>query len=184
MLCLALKAYAKDDLYKNDIVNRRTFGFSIQEGIPFYKLPEGKSYKPTGIIAVYHQPLFKAKRLVNVGVDIMPQIWFSKAMAVGTELGLNLSFNLNIQIKKTSILSFQIGSGIHYFGMETKRQADGFIFSDNFLGSYKRMIVMKNKKRIQLGFITGYRHLSNLSIHTPNTGIDNIMAGFIFDRIF
>ncbi|MFN8238040.1 MAG: acyloxyacyl hydrolase [Chitinophagales bacterium] len=175
---------AKDDTYKDEYVNRRSFGFSVQQGIPFYRLPEGNGYYSTGITGVYHQPFFKSKRLVNAGIDILPQVWFSKAHTSSVELGINISLNLNIQIKKVSILAFHIGSGVHYFGMQTKRQADGFIFSDNFYMTYKHLLIMKNKKKIGLGFMGGFRHLSNLNIKEPNTGIDSILFGFCFDRIF
>ncbi|MBK9329294.1 MAG: acyloxyacyl hydrolase [Sphingobacteriales bacterium] len=175
---------AKDDTYKNEFVNRRSFGFTVQQAIPFYRLPEGKPYYSAGITGVYHQPFFKARRLVNAGIDILPQIWFSKAHITSVELGLNVSLNLNIQLKKTSVLSFHIGSGVHYFGMETERQAEGFTFSDNFYLTYKHLVTMKNKKKIGLGFMTGFRHLSNLNVKRPNTGIDSILLGFCFDRIF
>ena len=177
-------ADAKDDAYKNEFVNRRTVGFCLQQGIPYYKFPEGRSYKPTGLMGVYHQPLFKAKRLVNVAIDLMPQLWFSKAKIAGIEFGLNMTANLNIQIKRNSILSFHLGSGIHYFGMETDRQAEGFIFSDNVLASYKHQITLKTKKRIDIGCIAGFRHLSNLDTRKPNHGINNIIVGICFDRIF
>lgn len=175
---------AKNDQYKNEFVNRKTFGFCLQQGIPYYKFPEGRSYKPTGLIGVYHQPLFKAKRLVNVAIDLMPQLWFSKAKIAGIEIGLNMTFNLNIQIKRNSILAFHMGSGVHYFGMETERQAEGFIFSDNVLASYKHQITLKNKKRIDIGCIAGFRHLSNLDTRKPNHGINNIIIGICFDRVF
>lgn len=177
-------AKAKDDTYKDEFVNRRTFGFCLQQGIPFYRFPEGRSYKPTGLMGVYHQPFFKAKRLVNVAIDLMPQLWFSKAKIAGIEIGLNTTLNLNIQIKRNSILSFHLGSGVHFFGMDTERQAQGFIFSDNVLISYKHQITLKNYKRIDIGCITGFRHLSNLGTQKPNHGIDNIIVGICFDRVF
>jgi hypothetical protein len=175
---------ASENSYKKEMVNRHSFGVAAQQAFPYYRLPEGKPYYSTGISAVYHQPFFKARRLVNTGIDIMPQFWFSKAHISGTELGINITFNLNIQIRKSAVLAFHIGSGAHYFGMETKRQADGFIFSDNFFMSFKHQISRKNNKMTALGFLFGWRHLSNLNVKEPNTGIDSILFGFYFDRLF
>lgn len=149
-----------------------------------YILPEGKTYKPTGIAAVYHQPLFKAKRLVNMGIDIAPQFWIATAHEVNIEAGLSVALNLNIQIRKKNILSFNAGSGLHYFGMNTQQQAKGFIFCDQIFISYKRAFTFKKNKLAEIGFLTSYRHLSNLGISYPNHGINNIIVGLFFGRVF
>ncbi len=175
---------AQENNYKDEILNRRLLGFTIQQAIPFYKLPEGSFYKATGITANFHQPFFKSKKKVNLGIDITPQFWISYAHRISIEAGLNASINLNFQIKRSSLLSFHAGSGFHYFGMRTTRQARGFLFADNFFASYKHSIQFKNGKLYNIGVMAGFRHMSNLHLQEPNTGIDNIMIGICFDRIF
>jgi hypothetical protein len=179
-----LPLQAQETNFKDEIVNRRSLGFSVQQAIPFYKLPEGKSYKATGITANFHQPFFKSKRKVNLGIDFIPQFWISYAHVVSYEVGLNAAININFEIKKSSLLSFSAGSGFHYFGMHTTQQAHGFLFADNFLGSYKHSIKLKNGRLYDIGVIAGYRHMSNLHINPPNGAIENLILGICFDRIF
>jgi Lipid A 3-O-deacylase (PagL) len=179
-LILAVQFYlsaAQDKEYRNKLINRRTIGFSVQQGIPFYPLPEGRAYNMTGVTANYHQPFFKTKKRVNMGVDLIPELWLSYAHVVSYEIGFNGTINLNIQAGKQAVLAFHIGSGFHYFGMPTLRQAKGFAFANNFLVHYQHALRSKNEKLFTLGFIAGFRHLSNLSIKEPNVGIDNIILG-------
>jgi hypothetical protein len=186
-LILVLQFYfsvAQGEDHKNKLVNRRTVGFSIQQGIPFYKLPEGRSYKLTGITANYHQPFFKTKKRVNMGVDLIPELWISYAHVVSYEIGFNGTVNLNIQAGNQAVLAFHIGSGFHFFGMPTLRQAKGFAFANNFLVNYQHTLRSKKEKLFTLGFLAGFRHLSNLSINEPNVGVDNIMLGICFNRAF
>lgn len=185
MLCLGFMTglYAGDDA-KLKFINQRLLGFSAQQGIAFYRIPEGRQYSLSGIVAHYHQPFFKTSKRVNAGIDLSPQFWVSYAHQTRFEAGLNASLNLNVQCGNLSMLSFDIGSGFQYFGLTTARQAKGFAFANNFLLHFRRLLSTKNNKPYYLGLLAGFRHLSNLDLQKPNGGLDNILFGISFGRAY
>ncbi|MFO7614905.1 MAG: acyloxyacyl hydrolase [Bacteroidales bacterium] len=98
----------------------------------------------------------------------------------GFEYGINLGVLLRMNCCR-DLLSFYtiISAGPHYTKGSIKRQAPGFIFSDNLsLGSN-----IKLWEDIYLDVRTGFRHLSNANLNQPNIGIDNIIlsGGFHYN---
>jgi len=91
---------------------------------------------------------------------------------IGFEYGINLGvlFRMNCY---GDLLSFYtiISAGPHYVSGTIKRQAAGFIFSDNLsIG-----LNIKLWEDIYLDVRAGFRHLSNANLKQPNIGIDNII---------
>jgi hypothetical protein len=161
-------------LHAQSFLNERYFGVFVQHGIPYYDLPEADSYRPTIIGAIYHLPFYQSKNKFNVGVDIMPQVALSRFNGkTVVEFGANMQFNFNLALSDVDIISARGGAGPHFINIETRRQAKGFIFSDNFALSYRR----KLSEQQQVGVLFGIRHLSNAGIMQPNLGIDNLMVG-------
>jgi hypothetical protein len=93
------------------------------------------------------------------------------------ELGANLGLRNYIRINKGFYLYQMLGSGPHFITAIVRRQARGFIFSDNLaIGAYTRL----NKKSLFLNLQFRMRHLSNANITQPNGGINtyNFLVGF------
>ena len=96
------------------------------------------------------------------------------------EFGTNLGVRNYIKINRRLFFYQMIGSGPHFISADVKRQAKGFIFSDNFaIGVFTGV----GKKRSFLNFQLRYRHISNAGLKSPNGGIDSYnfligMSGF------
>jgi len=155
-------------------INRKSVGGMTAFGLTYYSLPENVTYRPILLQAFWHKPLYQTKNFFNVSVEVLPQINFifldSKPEF---ECGVNVFFDFGFQLSKKSILSVIIGSGPHFITVETTKQSNGFLFSDNFLMSFKRNV----SENLEIGVFSGYRHMSNASIKQPNNGIDNILFG-------
>ncbi|MEM1324353.1 MAG: acyloxyacyl hydrolase [Bacteroidota bacterium] len=176
LFCLLLSGF----LSAQSFLNERYFGVFIQHGISYYDLPENDSYHPTIIGAIYHLPFYQSQNRFNVGVDIMPQIALGRFNGkTVVEFGANVQFNFNYALSENDIISARGGAGPHFININTRRQAKGFIFSDNFAFSYRR----KLNERQQMGVLFGIRHLSNAGIMQPNTGIDNLLIGVEYARL-
>jgi hypothetical protein len=161
--------------------NRMALGGAIETGIPYYRLPEGSPYVPLLFCADYRLPLLHAKKFFNMAFDFVPQAGFIAARNAALEAGLNVRFGLCFSFRESSMIRLQAGTGPHYFGYETARQAHGFIFADNFLFQYSRLLP---SHKIEIRIIAGFRHISNLNIHLPNKGINNVMAGIGFGKVW
>ncbi|MDX2189750.1 MAG: acyloxyacyl hydrolase [Bacteroidota bacterium] len=84
------------------------------------------------------------------------------------EFGINSGFKLMYPIYKGFYIAFLGGSGPHSITTHTVRQYRGFAFSDNFgYGAY----LFLNKK-VSFSAMFRLRHMSNLNIFTPNSGIN------------
>jgi hypothetical protein len=86
------------------------------------------------------------------------------------EFGISGGFILTYKILKENLnLYMLIASGPHYSDRSPERQVSGFMFNNNFdIGMYLLI-----KKNLNLDFRTGFRHLSNANLQTPNAGINN-----------
>ncbi len=95
----------------------------------------------------------------------------------GYEFGVNAGVLIRrVLFKEAVYLYGLISSGPHYVSGTPQRQADGFIFSDNFLiGSNVRLI-----KNIYFDFRSGFRHISNAGLNHPNGGVNDLIlnSGF------
>ncbi|HBF89445.1 MAG TPA: hypothetical protein DDX39_12460 [Bacteroidales bacterium] len=168
-------------------INAKARGLQVSYGYTYYNLSEwtnvgesGTPYHPILLQAYFHNPLYETKNHFNVSVEFLPQInlvFFNSN--VEFELGVNVFFDFSFELSKKAILSFNIGSGPHFITVESTKQAKGYLFSDNFILAYKR----KFSNDIELSIHSGYRHMSNASIKSPNNGIDNILVGVGFSKL-
>ncbi len=177
LLVLAGKINAQDFHY----LNSKTSGFLIGTSYVDEHLPGGSNYHPIKFIYNYSIPLLKnnTQRKSNIFLQLEPQ--FNPVIVTNSknafELGFNVGFLYHLSLNDKSIIFGGIGSGPHYISVETSLQANGFIFSDNFIIGYRKLINDKNP--IEINIQTRFRHISNAGIQEPNLGIDNffIMIG-------
>ena len=90
----------------------------------------------------------------------------------GYEVGLNIGILIRGNLVK-KYLSFYglLSSGPHYVSGVPRRQANGFIFSDNIsIGMNVRLI-----KSLYLDVRSGIRHISNAKLKSPNGGVNNFI---------
>jgi len=166
-------------------INQKSLGALMFIGLAEYQLPEKITYKPILLGGYFHFPLKKAKKRVNLSIDVIPLIGIVPSTnSHDKEFGLNIFLDLGIELNANSILSFNIGTGPYYVNVTTEKQANGFIFSDYFLVAYKHRIGYRGNHLWELNFYSGIRHISNASLKKPNNGIDNIIIGFGFGRLF
>lgn len=164
-------------------INQRAAGAMVQYGINYYDLPEGYAYRPLLIARYQRFPLIRSARNVGLAIDIGPQIGMAYTDKFNFELGLFVYLNLGIALTDWDMISMLAGAGPHYISVETKRQAKGFIFSDNLLLSYRRKLLL-SREPYELSAYSGFRHISNASLKQPNGGIDNIIIGLGFAKLF
>lgn len=156
---------------QKSFVNESYLGGFVFFGKAFYNLPEGEPYEPVLLGASYHQPFYQSKGRFNAGFNILPQMnYVPREKSI--EFGVNVQLDVNYQIKDSNILSILFGADPHYVNVNTIRQADGFIFSDNVAFNYRRKV-----GDYSLGFLFGVRHISNAGLEQPNFGIDNLITG-------
>lgn len=171
LLFSALFSHAQSS---NRFINQKYWGIFVQYGFAYYDLPEQDRYQPLLIGAIHHLPFYKTDGAFNVGVDLMPQVGLVRFNnKLHFELGVNVQFNFNWQIADNHIIGARVGAGPHFINVETRRQAKGFIFSDNFALFYRTRL----NNNQQFGISSGIRHLSNAGLQQPNLGIDDIMLG-------
>lgn len=92
------------------------------------------------------------------------------------EFGTNLGIRTYWKINNGFYFYQMLGSGPHFITADVKRQAKGFIFSDNAaLGFMKGL----EKKNLFLNLQLRWRHISNAGLKDPNGGVDswNVLIG-------
>ncbi len=97
----------------------------------------------------------------------------------GFEFGLNIGFSARKSFQRDNMaLYLLIGFGPHYVSGVPKRQAKGFIFSDNIVAGAD----LKMTDRLRFDMAGGIRHISNAGLKRPNGGVNNIIlyTGFIY----
>ncbi|MEZ4960838.1 MAG: acyloxyacyl hydrolase [Saprospiraceae bacterium] len=168
----------------------QTFGQSwktvgVHLGIPIVneKLSEGRKYKPFQLLFYYNfANLLKGKRN-DLFIYLEPQlVWvhFSPKDKKEWEFGANLGFEYRLNFSEKTALSAAIGSGPHFITVETKQQARGFIFSDNFTAGLHQKL---GNSGVNLDLKCRFRHISNANLKKPNKGIDSwfVIAGVTKD---
>lgn len=85
------------------------------------------------------------------------------------EFGLNGGFKYFHDLGAKSKFYIGIGSGPHFITVQTRMQADGYIFSDNFFTGINLPVGEKHYLNLQYRF----RHISNAGFQKPNKGLDN-----------
>lgn len=96
----------------------------------------------------------------------------------GYEFGVNAGVLIRrVLLGEVLYLYGLISSGPHYVSGTPERQADGFIFSDNFLLGLN----VKLLENLFFDFRSGFRHISNAGLNHPNGGVnDLVLSGGVF----
>lgn len=170
-LLIGLQGFAQNDKRKEAGL-RLGFGFSNEV------LPERKEYQPLTILPYFNYYISKSNTAAQLSIYAEPQLTpviidyqYSRRKIVEYEFGMNGGLIFNYRIGDFNIYT-GAGSGPNFISMQTRQQADGFLFSDNFfLGLKKEM-----KGNYQLDAQFRVRHISNAGLQTPNKGIDNMFA--------
>lgn len=129
----------------------------------------------------FHYPLW-SQGCWSLHQVVTPQVnltWFRSVDNIpivrqGLEFGVNNGFQIQRAIFNMDTYAFfLVSSGPHFVSGTPERQANGFIFSDNFL------VGIETRLLNGLYFFSrgGIRHISNLSISKPNGGVNNIVFG-------
>jgi len=160
-------------------INQKTFGGFVSTGLPLYKLADQSAYHPIIGGATFYVPLFKAKNRFNIAVDLQPQVVLVPfERHTEYEMGFNVVFSFGLALNPTTILSFNVGSGPHYISSTLTRQAQGFIFSDNFNFSIREKLGI-----VETSIFSGWRHISNAGLENPNAGVNNVIIGVSVAKI-
>lgn len=163
-------------------INQRASGVMLQHGFSFYDLPEGVAYRPILLAYYKRYPIFHTHRNINLALEIGPQAGIGFTDELNLELGMLVYLSANVSITNWDMISFIAGAGPHFISVETGKQANGFIFSDNLFLTYRRKLIL-NRSPYEVSIYGGFRHLSNAGIKQPNDGIDNIMVGLGFVKL-
>lgn len=92
----------------------------------------------------------------------------------GLEFGINNGFQIQRAIFSPETHAFfLVSSGPHFVSGTPERQANGLIFSDNFLVG----VESRYSNNLYFYLRGGIRHISNLSISKPNGGVNNFVFG-------
>ena len=85
------------------------------------------------------------------------------------EFGLNLGIRNYVKVSDGFYFYQMLGSGPHYISAPVRRQANGFIFSDNLaLGGMIRL----PQENLVLNLQYVQRHISNANLKAPNGGVN------------
>lgn len=158
---------------KLDGQHQKSIGFHL--GIPFAheKLSEGRAYKPYQLLFYYNFKNLLKDRKNDLFIYLEPQlVWarFSPKTKKEFEFGANLGLEYRLNLSEQTAFTAAIGSGPHYISVETKQQAKGFIFSDNFTAGLRRKL---GDTGFDLDLKCRFRHVSNANLMKPNKGIDS-----------
>ena len=167
---------------KQSHINYLSAGVLTEFGIPYYEIDSGDWYIPIIIGGVFDLPLYKTNNIFNVSLGFFPNVAvvLHPNSQTSYEYGFNVRVNLNFAVSQYDVIKGSIGSGPHYINYQCCRQADGFLFSDYFLVSYRRYFLV-NDRYCNFDFEIGVRHISNAGISEPNRGINNIILGVGFN---
>jgi hypothetical protein len=152
---------------------------NIGIGIVNEEMPEGYRYNPVTVL-----PALSVWDRGHFSVYAEGQFTFATLtddVPTAYEFGANLGVRFQTELFNKLVMGAAIGSGPHYITVETKMQADGFIFSDNLELGFSYYLDEDYKKALQLK-LRG-RHISNAGLQLPNWGIDNLflVVGMRFD---
>ncbi len=95
----------------------------------------------------------------------------------GIELGINFGFLMRKHFNNNKMSWYGgVGVGPHFISKAPKRQAKGFIFSDNIYTG----ITFNIFKDFILDFRPGFRHISNANLVLPNGGVNTFLLNIGF----
>lgn len=146
-------------------------GFKI--GISFYsiKLPEEQHYKPILFMGNFGWELTKKEKKSKLWIIFEPQLnlVFLDSKIKELEYGINVAFRYKYKLTEKTFFYSQISSGPHFITVSTRRQVNGFIFSDNLAVGLSFFLNPKLIAETEVRF----RHVSNANLAKPNWGINN-----------
>lgn len=156
--------------------------FSIGWPVVNERLTEGVRYQPYQFLYAAPVSSWGKKTGREWEIFLEPQLvlaLFNPPGKTNAEFGVNTGIALQQRLSDRFRLRAAIGTGPHFITVETRQQARGFIFSDNFsLG-----IIGKPRVSDRLaGHLTArFRHISNANLFLPNKGIDTwfLLAGVV-----
>ena len=85
------------------------------------------------------------------------------------ECGIGLGFKFMYPVTDSLSTYIMGGAGPHYISVNTKKQANGFMFSDIIGAGFYYFLT--EKSAVNVGY--RFRHMSNIGLAKPNHGIDN-----------
>lgn len=151
--------------------HQSNFSWSLGYSAKDERLPEGYNYSPLAFFGQYRFAQFGS-------FDIYSEAQFARATSLTRgdgdyEFGFNLGLMYQLSLSPDMMLAAALGSGPYYITVDTRRQARGFIFSDNFeLG----LTYHPPQSHTALQLRARYRHISNAGLENPNGGIDNLFV--------
>ncbi len=165
LLVFCLRAGPLSAQFSNDRLASAGFGYSIIQE----QLPEGYAYRPLTILP--SATVWSHKKFSVYAEGQFTQAIIPTNFSAEYEFGANLGIRYRTFLRPGLHLSASLGSGPHFITVDTRRQANGFIFSDNlevglsqFLRSMGTILQIKGR----------FRHISNAGLKSPNGGIDNL----------
>lgn len=173
--CAKASAQSESVATKTELLQKNWL--TNQVALPFYSetLREGYKY-----VAFMYAPrwdaftIFSGQKLRLIG-SVEPQLVIVPDVPeTELEAGVNLAFSFLFAAHERVLLRASVGAGPHFITAETRSQARGFIFSDNFeLGAH-----LLSKRNRSGGPYLGvrFRHISNANFEKPNVGIDHFFA--------
>ena len=132
-------------------------------------LPEGVEYTPFTLLTSF--PIWTRGKFTVYGESQLVQAINSFNFSTEYEFGGNLGLLFIQPLSRNVNFTAAIGSGPHYVTIDTRRQADGFIFSDNVEMGFTFFIPSANTT---VNVRSRFRHISNAGLQEPNGGIDNL----------
>lgn len=93
--------------------------------------------------------------------------------SLGYEIGVNSGILFRYNMFQDKVNLYAMASiGPQFVSGTPDRQSDGFIFTDNFFAGMNLMAV----KGLYVDFRSGFRHMSNAGLKSPNKGINNFVV--------
>lgn len=152
------------------------YGLGKNNGLGFTAIDIDRDYEVHLLQFQYYRSLIRYKTFGLEAVG-QPQINFAKfktdsGSKKAIEFGLNIGllFRFIFFNERLSIYGL-ISSGPHFISKTPQRQANNFIFSDNFFGG----INYKISEGLYVDVRPGKRHVSNLDLQSPNGGINTFV---------
>jgi len=152
------------------------YGLGKNNGLGFTEIDIDRDYEAHLFQFQYYWSFLRHK---SFGLEAVgqPQVNFAKFRTVSEsintiEFGLNIGllFRFNFFKERLSVYGL-ISSGPHFISKTPRRQANNFIFSDNFFGGINYRI----SSRLYVDIRPGKRHVSNLDLQFPNGGINTFI---------
>lgn len=152
----------------------RYAGFGIGSSLVGENLPEGYMYTPLSMLG--EASLWEKGRFTIYG-ELQFTSVLNPELKGEFEFGSNFGIQYRLPLRPHLWMTASVGSGPHYVTLETSRQANGFLFSDNFELGFHYHIPSVG---VRVNLRGRFRHISNAGLKSPNGGIDNLflVAGF------